>query len=144
MEKVIKTAIAKLIIRNYMMRIRINRWARSVPFIKKILIRFILFRAGIQLKYAIREADKKYRANNRRYYVIPNLAHRLIIQDRAALRKLRNKGYFGHDARMAQFFEECFYCTPSAFGVNPLSEKEKELKRLQWLDYVLQAKQLCV
>jgi hypothetical protein len=107
-----------------------------------MLVWITLFKADIGLKYAIMEADRKYKVNNHRYYVIPNLEHRLVTYDRAGLRKLRNKGYFGHDARMAQFFEECFYCTPTAYGRNPLSEKEMGAKRLQWLDYILQAKGL--
>jgi hypothetical protein len=142
MKKTISKIITKIIINRYLLQRKINRWMRSVPYIKKALALLTLFKAGIQLKYAIMEANKKHAKHNRRFYVIPNMAHRLITCDRAEIRKLRTKGYFGHDARIPQFFEECFYCTPHAFGRNPLSNKEKEEKRLQWLDYILQAKNL--
>jgi len=137
-----KKIIVKIIIWKYKVQCHLNKWLRSIPFFKKILVWLTLLKADIQLKYAVMEAHKKYALHNKRYYVIPNLDNRLITHNRAELRKLRTQGYFGHDARMPQFFEECFYCTPQAFGKEALSNKEIQIKRMQWLDYILQVRNL--
>lgn len=109
---------------------------------KKIRIFFVLLKADIQLKYAIKEAEKKYRLRNVRYYVIPNFEHRLITRNRYEIRKYRTDGYFDYSAKMDSFKEECFYYTPYANSQEAISLKEREAKRKAWLNYVLQAKGL--
>lgn len=109
---------------------------------KQIRIWFVLLRADIQLRYAIKEAKEKYSRRNVRYYVISNYDHRLITCNRSEVRKYRTDGYFGHSVRIDDFNRECFYYTPYANGKNPISAKERALKRRSWLNYVLQAKGL--
>ena len=109
---------------------------------KQIRIWFVLLRADIQLRYAIKEAKEKYSRRNVRYYVIPNYDHRLITCNRSEVRKYRTDGYFAHSVRIDDFNRECFYYTPYANGKNPISAKERALKRRTWLNYVLQAKGL--
>lgn len=109
---------------------------------KKIRIFFVLLKADIQLKYAIKEAGKKHRAWNVRYYVIPNFDHRLITCNRYEIRKYRTDGYFDYSAKMDNFKEECFYYTPYANGQGAISIKEQEAKRKAWLNYVLQVRRL--
>lgn len=111
-------------------------------FLKKIFIFFVLLKADIQLKYAIKEAEEKYKKGNVRYYVIPNFNHKLITCSRAEIRRYRTEGYFDHSAKMDNFKDECFYYTPYANGQDPISVGRKENKRKLWLNYVLQSRNL--
>lgn len=113
-----------------------------MKILRKIIIFFVLLKADIQLKYAVREAEKKYRQRNVRYYVIPNFEHRLITRNRYEIRKYHTDGYFDYSAKMDNFKEECFYYTPYANGQETISVKEQEAKRKAWLNYVLQVKKL--
>lgn len=109
--------------------------------IKKIKSFFILLRADIQLRYAIREADRKYRLRKCRFYVIPNFNHQLITRSWSEIKQLRKNGYFSPHAGEGHFIMESFYYTPNRFGLS-LSDSQRKKKRLSWLNYVSQVRHL--
>lgn len=59
---------------------------------KHLLIRII---AHINLSIATRKANKQYAKFNKRFYVMPNHNHKLIVISRQQFRKLRTKAKLG-------------------------------------------------
>lgn len=109
--------------------------------LRKIKTFFILLKADIQLRYAIREADRKHKQRGCRFYVIPNLNHQLISRSWTEIKQLRKQGYFSAHASENEFILESFYYTPNRFN-QTLSEKQRKKKRSSWLNYVAQVHKL--
>lgn len=102
---------------------------------------FILLKVDIQLRYAIRKADRKHKQRGCRFYVIPNFNHQLISRSWSEIKQLRKQGYFSAHASENEFILESFYYTPNRFN-QALSDKQKKKKRSSWLNYVAQVKKL--
>ena len=109
--------------------------------IKKLRMFFILLGTDWELSRAIRLAEKKYLKRGVRFYVIPDMRHRLVSRSYGELKKMRKAGMFSHRATEKDFTAECFYYTASRFG-DRISAGRKKRKRLEWLNYVVQVRGL--
>lgn len=109
--------------------------------LRKIKAFFTLLKSDLQLRYAIREADRKYRQRQARFYVIPNHKHQLITRSWAEIKQLRQQGHFSAHANENAFILESFYYTPNRFG-QKLSKQQQSKKRQTWLNYVAQVYKL--
>lgn len=109
---------------------------------------FKRFRASLRLREAIRQADKAHAITGERYYVMPATSRRgetrLLIMDRRNFRKMKQKGYIIHDARIRHLERECFYCTPYKELPYPhvrlhsgqLTDEDMKSKRKAYFDWL--------
>lgn len=103
---------------------------------------FVKFRAYLQLREAVRMADKAHQANGRRFYVLPTSdapkgKPQLVVIDRFNFRKLKHKGYIPQKATVRDLVAESFYFTPYANGnafITPDFQKRKARQFFQWYD----------
>ena len=109
--------------------------------IRKLKRFFVMLKADRELQKAIREADLKFAKYGRRYYVLPNNKHRLMVLSFSQIKKMRQAGMFSNKVNEYSVIEESFYFTPNKWG-EPLSAKRKNIKRKMWLNYMAQAKKL--
>lgn len=79
--------------------------------LKTVLAAFVLQRASMRLRYAVRLAERAHRKSGERYYVMPDHRDRLIVMRRSGMRRLRRYGYMDSHVRMRDVMRECFYCT---------------------------------
>lgn len=99
---------------------------------------FKRIRAALRLKEAVRQADNAHKKTGERYYVMPNgNSGKLIIMDRYNFRKLKHKGYLSHKVIVRDLEIECFYCTPYRNGSGELSKSVIDLKRKQYISWVV-------
>ena len=110
-------------------------------FIKKVKVFFALVQADIELKKATKLADKKFKDYGKRFYVIPNVNHKLIVQSWSQLKKMRKQGLFSAHANEKAFINESFYYTPNRFG-KFISKEQMVKKRKYWRYYSLKVKGL--
>lgn len=97
------------------------------------------FFAFLQLREAVRKADRAHAASGRRFYVMPSVVNgrrRLLILDRANFRLLKQKRYIPGRPFVRDLVAECFYSTPYADGSASLTPSLLALKRRQYFDWV--------
>lgn len=104
--------------------------------IEKLMEMFIIWRAGLRLRYAIRKADKAHERTGDRYYVMPDGCDRLVIMRRAGMRNLRLHGVMDRRVRMSDLLRESFYFTPDRGG-RTIPPTIMEQKRIMYLRYVV-------
>lgn len=100
---------------------------------------FRKFKARLRLREAVKMADRAYRANGNRFYVMPvegSFGRKLVVLDRNNFRIYKRKRYVGADAKVFDLIRECFYHTPYRGGVAGLSPGERKFKELQYLNWV--------
>ncbi len=100
-----------------------------------------MLKADKELQSAIRVADLKYSKYKRRYYILPNNKHRLMVLSFSQIKKMRQAGMFSNKVNESSIIDECFYFTPNKWG-EPLPTKKKNIKRKMWLNYISQAKRI--
>ena len=90
---------------------------------------FRKFRASLQLRGAIRQAETAHHRFGHRFYVMPtfNGSGKLVILDRKNFRDLRLKHYIACHAKVADLLAESFYFTPDRAG-NYLSDPDRRQK----------------
>ena len=98
--------------------------------LKTVLSAFVLQRASMRLRYAVRLAERAHRKSGERYYVMPDHRDRLIV-----MRRLRRYGYMDSHVRMRDVMREGFYCTADRGGVS-LPPEVLAAKREMYLRYV--------
>ena len=100
----------------------------------KIIRRFI---ASLQLREAVKQADKAYQENNHRYFVMPSsgLDGKLIILDRNNFRGLKQKGYIDKNVSVKDLVRESFYYTPNAGGNDALPEYGIKVKAQSFFNW---------
>ena len=103
---------------------------------------FMLWKADRELRRAIKQADRLYLKNGRRYYVLPNLRHELHVYCWADIKRMCRAGLFSNRATQKDFLFESFYHTPGQFGEGALSAQRRKQKRRAWLNYVAQVRRL--
>jgi glutaredoxin-related protein len=96
---------------------------------------FIKFKAFLQLREAVKKADKAHEEDGERYYVLPTNDGKLIVMDRKNFRILKKKHYINRNSNIRDLVEECFYCTPYRDGSMFLTEKAIEMKRQQFYSW---------
>ena len=74
---------------------------------------FKRFKDYLQLREAVRLADMAHEKDNDRYYVMPSEDGKLIVMDRKNFRKLKQKHYISHEAKVIDLMWESFYYTPN-------------------------------
>ncbi|MDR0973799.1 MAG: hypothetical protein LBM61_07455 [Prevotellaceae bacterium] len=105
---------------------------------KKIKAHIYFAGADYQLFVAIRTAKKvSKQCEGKRYYVVPNSRHKLVIRNWDQLRLMKKKKLFSFHCTEANFIRECFYFTGCTKAV-------REKKRKMWLNYVAYVKRLSV
>lgn len=109
--------------------------------IKKVKAFFILWKADRELRKAIAKADALHRQHNKRFYVIPNTKHQLIVLSWSQIKQMRKQKIFSAHADEKAFIVESFYFTPNRFG-NKLTTSKIKAKRKAWLNYIAQVKDL--
>lgn len=108
---------------------------------------FRKFRAYLQLREAVRRADKAHQANGQRFYVLPTSdapkgKPQLVVIDRFNFRKLKHKGYIPQKATVRDLVAESFYFTPYANGnafITAEFRKRKARQFFQWYEAVRKA-----
>ena len=108
---------------------------------RKIKAFFILRRADKELRTIIKKADQLHKNHNKRFYVIQNSKHELIVLSWSQIKQMRKQKIFSTHADEKAFISESFYYTPNRFG-DRLSAKKINAKRKAWLNYVAQVKGL--
>lgn len=103
--------------------------------LKKIKRHFLIRSAKKELADAILRAEAMYRANNRRYYVIPDIHHKLRVFSWSELKQMRKQGLFSNHVKESDFINESFYYTPSRIDGMFMLPETKEKKRKAWLEY---------
>lgn len=105
--------------------------------------------AYLQLREAIRKADKAHEEDRERYYVMPTFGTNgkptVVIMERRNFRKLKHKGYISSRASVRDLVQECFYFTPYANGdgfITPDFRKRKERQYYSWYKAALEASKL--
>lgn len=109
---------------------------------KKFSSFFVLLNADIKLRRAIKKAEMLHDRDKKRYYVIPNLKHDLIVVNWAQIKQMRKNKIFSNRAKQPDFIHESFYYTGDSYGTGKLSAKSKKNKRKAWLNYVAQVRRL--
>lgn len=101
---------------------------------------FRKIKASLRLMEAIRKADSAHKQNGIRYYVMPTTGKsgQLIIMDRSAFRKLKQKNYIRQNTFVKDLEARCFYCTSYKNGNGALSPEIVEAKRKMYFDWVNQ------
>lgn len=97
------------------------------------------FFAFLQLREAVRKADKAHAVSGHRFYVMPSVVNgrrKLLILDRANFRLLKQKRYISGRPFVRDLVAECFYSTPYANGSASLTPSVVALKRRQYFDWV--------
>lgn len=84
-----------------------------------------------RLNKAIRMADEAKANNGQRHFVIKGAGRKLVIIDRAMMKRLRRKNLMNKNVRVIDLLQECYYCTPDRSGRQP-SEKVFKMKRKQY------------
>ena len=100
---------------------------------------FTKFKASLQLREAIKMADKAHRQTGHRYYVMPQHGSggkKLVVMDRHNFRRLKLKHYIHHEARVFDLVRECFYCTPYRDGNQFLAPEDRTKKASQYFAWV--------
>lgn len=97
---------------------------------------FILWRAGLRLRVAIRKAEHEHARTKHRYYVMPDSQDRLVVMRRRGMRLLRRHGIFQREVRMSDLQRESFYFTADRGG-HAMSEGVAAAKRTMYLRYVM-------
>lgn len=109
--------------------------------IRRLKMFFVLLMADWELNKAIRDAERKCLRRGGRFYVIPDINHKLVSRSYGELKKMRKAGMFSNRATEKDFTKECFYYTASRFG-DRISAERKKRKRKEWLNYVVQVRKL--
>lgn len=112
-----------------------------------------VFFDSLELKAAIWTADLKQRAYNRRYFVLPDHNHKLLVFDKndiARLKKPIKKAVYVNGKKLVKklyimnpkathmdIMRECFYYTPVKLNdaASKLSSEEKEKRAKEWNKY---------
>lgn len=108
---------------------------------KRVKAFFILWKADRELRKTIKKADELHKLHNKRFYVIPNAKHQLIVLSWSQIKQMRKQKVFSAHADEKAFISESFYFTPNRFG-NKLTKNKIKAKRQAWLNYVAQVYQL--
>lgn len=100
---------------------------------------FKKIRAWLRLYEAIRQADAAHEKTGERYYVMPTsgTSGQLVIMDREAFRKMKQKHFINRNAYIKDLENKCFYCTTYRNGTGKLTDLDIEVKRhmyYQWLE----------
>lgn len=98
---------------------------------------FKRFKAMLRYKVAVNKANKAYQENGKRYYVLLNGSKGdLVIVDRINFRKMKHKKYFPLNMHIKHLEQFCVYHTPYADGSHPLSDSLRDVKRIQYINFV--------
>lgn len=100
---------------------------------------YIIWKANLRLRYAIKKAEDAHAKQGDRFFVMPDAFDRLIVMRRKGMRNLRRHGIMDRRVRMPDVWKESFYFTADRGG-NKLPPDVMEKKRLMYLDYVLTQK----
>lgn len=98
---------------------------------------FRKFRAYLQLREAVHQADKAHAETGERYYVLPSMDGKLVIMNRINFRKLKQKSYIDHKIKIADLVAESFYFTPYANGGSYITKdflKRKAKSYYSWIE----------
>lgn len=107
-----------------------------MEFIKTIKHLIFLKKQAFRLWLAIKVADAKQAAYNKRFYVIDDWKHRLVTISKEDLNKLKRMKVYDKKITHLDLMRECFYYTPLSRNNNgKISEKEKAKKQEIWLKY---------
>ncbi len=101
-------------------------------------VKTILFlkKQSFRLWIAIKLADAKQAAYNKRFYVIDDWKGRLVTISRDDLNKLKRMKVYDKKITHLDLMRECFYYTPlNRNNDGKISEKEKAIKQEMWLKY---------
>ncbi len=95
---------------------------------------FQKLKASLRLREAVKKAEDAHSQTGERYYVMPlsGSKGKLIIMDRFNFRKLKQKGYITHEARVRDLEMECFYFTTYRNGTSRIVPEMENLKRQQY------------
>ncbi len=107
-----------------------------MEFITTIRHLIFLKKQSFRLWIAIKVADAKQAAYNKRFYVIDDWNHRLVIISKDDLNKLKRMKVYDKKITHLDLMRESFYYTPLSRNNNgKISEKEKAKKLDMWLKY---------
>ena len=101
----------------------------------KVKMFFKLRKAHKELDDAIILADNMYKEHNRRFYVLPDMHHKLRVFSWSQLKQMRAQGLFSGKVTEPDFIRESFYYTPSRIDKMFLKPETKDKKRKTWLEY---------
>lgn len=95
---------------------------------------FQKLRAQLQLREAIKMANRAHAESGARYYVIPGAMdkRKLLVIDRANFRKMKQKGYITEKAYVRDLELECFYFTPYRNGSCAITRDIFKIKTEQY------------
>ena len=101
---------------------------------------FLKIHAFLQLRQAVKLADKCHVEDGGRYYVMPTFnrtkddkhKHALTVINRTNFRKLKQKHYISQRASVADLLRECFYHTPYRDGSGEIPKYKLEEKLAQY------------
>ena len=108
---------------------------------KRLKSVFYLWKADRELRNAVKRADKLCEIEKTRFYVLPNIKHRLMVLRWSQIKAMRKQKFFSNEVDEKAVIKECFYYTTDKYG-DTISLKDKNVKRRQWLNYIVQAKKL--
>lgn len=104
---------------------------------------FSKFYHYLQLREAVKQADKAHLLNGQRFYVMPAQDGKLIVIDRRNFRALKSKHYINRDTNLHDMLSECFYFTPHRNGdgyILPTTRRQKVIQYFQWVEAMKQLK----
>lgn len=79
------------------------------------------FKAWLQLRDAVRQADKAHGESGDRFFVLPAAGGKLIVTDRRNFRILKRKHYIDKSKTVSDMERGCFYATPGKGGTGAIS-----------------------
>lgn len=102
---------------------------------RKLKMWFAIMKANMELDDAIIEAERCFKEYNKRFYVIPDMKHRLRVFSYSQLKQMKKQGLFSSTVKENDFINESFYYTPSDKTCLYMTPQTKEKKRKMWIAY---------
>ena len=92
----------------------------------------------IRLNLAIKLADAKQRAYNKRYFVISDYRNKLTVLNNNDIEWLKKARLMKKNVTHIEIMRDCFYYTPLNKNEegNKLSKAERLNRKAKWLDYM--------
>lgn len=92
----------------------------------------------IRLNLAIKLADAKQRAYNKRYFVISDYRNKLTVLNNKDIEWLKKARLMNKNVTHIEIMRDCFYYTPLNKNEegNKLSKAERLNRKAKWLDYM--------
>lgn len=103
--------------------------------VSRIKMYFAIQKAHKELDNAIILAEEMYKAHNKRFYVLPDMQHKLRVFSWSQIKQMRAQGIFSGRAKEPDFIHESFYYTPSRLDQMYMKPDTKEKKRKSWIEY---------